>query len=74
MTEIFPNYYKKFKCIADKCRHSCCVGWEIDIDKDTMRKYSELSHPYGKKIRESIENDTFDEFKEKYVDLLDTRI
>ena len=26
------------------------------------------------KIRESIENDTFDEFKEKYVDLLDTRI
>lgn len=26
------------------------------------------------KIRESIENDTFSEFKEKYVDLLDTRI
>ncbi len=26
------------------------------------------------KIRESIENDTFDEFKDKYVDLLDTRI
>ena len=26
------------------------------------------------KIRENIENDTFSEFKEKYVDLLDTRI
>ncbi|MBQ3137156.1 MAG: tRNA guanosine(34) transglycosylase Tgt [Clostridia bacterium] len=26
------------------------------------------------KIRESLENDTFDEFKDKYVDLLDTRI
>ncbi len=26
------------------------------------------------KIRESLENDTFDEFKEKYVELLDTRI
>ncbi|MBR5437568.1 MAG: tRNA guanosine(34) transglycosylase Tgt [Clostridia bacterium] len=26
------------------------------------------------KIRENIENDTFDEFKNKYVDLLDTRI
>ncbi len=26
------------------------------------------------KIRESLENDTFDEFKAKYVDLLDTRI
>ena len=26
------------------------------------------------KIRESLDNDTFDEFKDKYVDLLDTRI
>ncbi len=26
------------------------------------------------KIREALDNDTFDEFKEKYVDLLDTRI
>ena len=26
------------------------------------------------KIRENLENDTFDEFKNKYVDLLDTRI
>ena len=26
------------------------------------------------KIREAIDNDTFDEFKNKYVDLLDKRI
>ena len=26
------------------------------------------------KIRDSLENGTFDEFREKYVDLLDTRI
>ena len=26
------------------------------------------------KIREALDNDTFDEFKEKYVDLLDKRI
>ena len=26
------------------------------------------------KIRESLENDSFDEFKEKYVELLDKRI
>ena len=34
-----PAYYKNFKCIADKCEHSCCVGWEIDIDKETLDKY-----------------------------------
>ena len=28
-----PDFYGKFKCTAEKCRHSCCIGWEIDIDK-----------------------------------------
>ena len=42
MIEIFPNYYDKFNCIADKCRHSCCIGWEIDIDPDTMELYSSI--------------------------------
>jgi lysine-N-methylase len=50
-----PAYYKDFACIADRCRHSCCIGWEIDIDADTMQKYTEISHPYGTKIRESID-------------------
>ena len=35
MKLIAPDYYNKFSCIADKCRHSCCVGWEIDIDENT---------------------------------------
>lgn len=51
-----PEYYKDFKCIADKCRHSCCVGWEIDVDDDTMEKYSSFDFGYGKEILKSIEN------------------
>jgi lysine-N-methylase len=50
-----PEYYKSFKCIADRCTHSCCIGWEIDVDPDTAKKYSSLSHGYGKYITESIE-------------------
>ena len=34
--DVYPNYYDKFKCIANRCKHSCCIGWEIDIDEDTM--------------------------------------
>lgn len=49
-----PEYYKKFKCIADKCKHSCCIGWEIDIDEDTLKKYESLKCGYGIKIAESI--------------------
>lgn len=38
--ELFsPIYYKKFKCIADRCRHSCCIDWEITVDEKTLEKY-----------------------------------
>lgn len=37
-----PTYYKDFKCIADKCTHSCCIGWEIDVDADTLDKFQKL--------------------------------
>ncbi len=50
-----PSYYKTFACIADKCMHSCCVGWEIDVDSETMKKYAALTDGYGKEIKKSIE-------------------
>ncbi len=49
-----PTYYKNFRCIADRCEHSCCIGWEIDIDKDTLQKYEKLKSDYGAVIRDSI--------------------
>lgn len=54
MKEIVPNYYSKFKCIADKCKHSCCIGWEIDIDEDTMALYDSLQGEFADKIRANI--------------------
>ena len=50
-----PAYYKNFKCIADRCKHSCCIGWEIDIDSVTAEKYAALSGGYGEEIKSSIE-------------------
>ena len=58
-----PEYYKNFKCIADKCKHSCCVGWEIDVDDDAMEKYSSLSSGYGKEIIKSIDMDDTPHFR-----------
>lgn len=51
-----PEYYKFFHCIADKCTHNCCVGWEIDIDEDTYKKYIELDGNLGERIRKSIDD------------------
>lgn len=39
---IVPNYYHKFSCIADKCRHTCCAGWEIDVDPDSLERYKDI--------------------------------
>lgn len=42
MKIITPDYYQKFKCIADRCRHSCCIGWEIEIDPLSMERYQKI--------------------------------
>lgn len=49
-----PKYYREFACVADKCTHSCCVGWDVYIDRLTMEKYRALQSVYADKIRESI--------------------
>jgi len=52
-----PNWYPDFQCIADRCRHSCCVGWEIDIDADTLAKYRSVSGEWKKRFDENIVSD-----------------
>lgn len=54
MKQFEPDYYKEFSCIADKCKHSCCVGWEIDIDEETQRKYEAKSGAIGEKMRKNL--------------------
>ena len=34
-----PDYFDQFACLAGDCPHSCCIGWEIDIDPDTADYY-----------------------------------
>ncbi|MBQ2692231.1 MAG: flagellin lysine-N-methylase [Clostridia bacterium] len=49
-----PDYYNSFKCIADKCRHSCCIGWEIDIDDNTREFYRTVEGPLGERLKKGI--------------------
>ena len=61
MTNIDAEIYSEFKCKADKCNHSCCKGWEIDIDEDTLQYYKSLDSELGNEIRQNIHEgeDTF---------------
>ena len=54
MKQLVPDYYGEFQCIADACQHSCCIGWEIDIDDDSRRRFSEVPGALGEKLRENI--------------------
>ncbi len=59
MKIIAPKYYADFACIANRCRHSCCIGWEIDIDKKTAKYYKKIKGDFGKRLRENIKDNSF---------------
>ena len=52
-----PSYYNSFKCTADKCTDNCCIGWEIEIDKDTKEYYNSVAGEFGKRLQENISAD-----------------
>ena len=41
---LVPEYIKDFKCVGKNCIDSCCIGWEIEIDKKTYKKYENSSN------------------------------
>lgn len=55
MKLVYPDYYPLFRCTAERCRHTCCKGWEIDIDEETADFYRSVPDAMGERIREQIE-------------------
>ncbi len=54
---IYPSYYKKFKCVAADCSDSCCAQWQIVVDDYTLQLYSEVQGELGEKLRSVQEID-----------------
>ena len=54
MLYVEPDFYGEFQCIADKCAHSCCLGWEIDIDEETAALYEGLPGELGEELRQKM--------------------
>ncbi len=54
MNVFKPSYYDEFKCIASRCKHSCCIGWEIDVDDDKYEEYMKKDGDFGDRLRENI--------------------
>ena len=50
-----PEYYPHFQCTASGCRHTCCAGWEIDIDPESLARYDRLPGDFGDRVRRSVD-------------------
>ena len=46
----YPLYFKEFKCIGGICEDSCCIGWDVDIDKSTFKEYFKVQDKDMKKM------------------------
>ena len=55
MKLIAPAYYPRFRCLAGECRHTCCRGWEIDVDAAALARYEQVGGPLGDKLRRAID-------------------
>ncbi len=58
MKYYMPDFYKNFKCTADKCVDTCCKDWEIVIDEDTEKYYKSVCGILGEKLRNNIVTDS----------------
>ena len=57
MSIWYPSFYPAFRCRADRCRHSCCRGWEIDVDEDSAELYRSLPGELGEELRQALFSD-----------------
>jgi lysine-N-methylase len=39
---IRPHYAENFRCIGAACEDTCCVGWNVSIDRDTYERYQTI--------------------------------
>lgn len=54
MRIVVPDYYEKFSCLMGDCKHSCCIGWEIDIDEEKLSYYQGVDGKIGARLKENI--------------------
>ena len=49
------DYEEQFRCLAGRCPHSCCVGWEVMLDEDHARRYLAGDDPLSRRAAEFLE-------------------
>ncbi len=54
MKNFYFNYYKEFKCVSTECKHNCCIGWKINIDKKSLKAYRKIKGDFSSRIVDGV--------------------
>ena len=65
-----PDFYPEFKCLAGACKHTCCAGWEIDIDEDTWDYFHSVEGSFGDKLRSYMTQEETEEGVDRFFRLM----
>ena len=50
-----PKSYHAFRCVGAECEDTCCIGWNVNVDKNTYQAYQSCQHPaLGPRLRELV--------------------
>ena len=76
MKYTIPHYFENFKCVAAECEDTCCAGWAIMIDEETLEKYKNVEGAFGNRLRNSIdwENGSFCQYEKRCAFLNDDNL
>jgi len=55
MRYIRPDFYDSFACIADRCPDTCCAGWQIMIDEESLERYEQVKGSIGELLEDNID-------------------
>lgn len=59
MKYYYPDYFYNFQCVpGHACPDSCCIRWQITVDKRTLKKYRQVGGELGKRMKEKIDFST----------------
>ncbi|MCR5012120.1 MAG: flagellin lysine-N-methylase [Lachnospiraceae bacterium] len=57
MKKLVMSEFDDFECIGGVCPDTCCVGWKVYIDSETLKEYEGTEGKFGYELRENITKD-----------------
>lgn len=64
---LIPKYMKEFTCIGSECEDSCCIGWQVTLDRKTFKAYRNLrDSQLSKSLQQGMKRIKNDASEENY--------